>query len=150
MGQIKQVMQTNKDKYEFLNDLISEITNGGESHCAQKRLCDMLMSDTDGGKLYKYRSFKSGHLHDLLEEQTLFCSKPSAFNDPFDCKIGVDFHSLVEAKCGVEFDHVEKLLEKYLAFRHENAPHEHNSVAELTVFAQWSRSEKLNQLLDSG
>ena len=107
----------------------------------------MLMSDTDGGKLYKYRSFKSGHLHDLLEEQTLFCSKPSAFNDPFDCKIGVDFHSLVEAKSDIEIESITALWEKYLQFRREGTVSAAVSDVEKAVFRKWDQSAKLNDLL---
>lgn len=111
-------MLTNKEKQKFLDFALSELTKDEDRSEVQKALRELLISDTDGGKLYKYRSFKSGHLNDLLEEQTLYCSKPSSFNDPFDCKIGVDFHSLVEAKYGLEFDHIELLLELFLSLRH--------------------------------
>lgn len=131
-----------------MRDLISDISANGNHSDTQRRLRAFLMSDTDGGKLYKYRSFKSGHLHDLLEEQTLYCSKPSSFNDPFDCKIGVDFHSLVEAKYGIEFDRMELLLEMFLALRHGAEIPSGISDAEKAVFSEWSHSEKINRLLE--
>ena len=141
-------MLTNKEKQEFLNCALLDLIKDGDNSRVQKALRDLLISDTDGGKLYKYRSFKSGHLHDLLEKQTLYCSKPSSFNDPFDCRIGVDFHSLVEAKYGIEFDRIELLLEMFLAIRCGAALHPDISDAEKAVFSEWSHSEKINQLLE--
>ena len=84
----------------------------------------------------------------MLEEQTLYCSKPSSFNDPFDCKIGVDFHSLVEAKYGLEFDRIELLLEIFLSLRHGAALPPGIPDAEKAVFSEWSHSDKINQLLE--
>ena len=82
-------MLTNKEKQAFMDSTISELTRSGNYLEAQKKLRELLLSDTNDGKLYKYRAFDKDHkkvkdrLHDLLEEQTLHCSKPSAFNDPF-------------------------------------------------------------------
>ena len=141
-------MLTNKEKQKFLDFALSGLIKDEDHSEVQKALRELLISDTDGGKLYKYRSFKSGHLNDLLEEQTLYCSKPSSFNDPFDCKIGVDFHSLVEAKYGLEFDRIELLLELFLSLRHGAALPPDIPDAEKAVFSEWSHSDKINQLLE--
>lgn len=148
-------MITNTEKQESLLDLISVLTTNGDYSSAQKRLRKLLLSDTDGGKLYKYRAFDKDHekakdrLHDLLEEQTMYCSKPSAFNDPFDCRIGVSFQSLVEAKSGNEIESIAALLEKYLQFRRGDIVPAAVSDAEKAVFQEWDHSTKLNELLSA-
>ena len=72
-------MLTNKEKQKFLDFALSDLTKDEDHSEVQKALRELLISDTDGGELYKYRSFKSGYLNDLLEEQTLYCSKSSSF-----------------------------------------------------------------------
>lgn len=55
----------------------------------------LISKDTINGKLYKYRSFdKNEYALVNLNDGTLHCSKPSEFNDPFDCKIGITFNSI--------------------------------------------------------
>ena len=114
-----------------------------------------MLSDTDGGKLYKYRAFDKDHekakdrLHDLLEEQTMYCSKPSAFNDPFDCRIGVDIQSLIDAKSGFETESITALWEKYVQFRRGDMASAAASDAEKAVFQKWDHSAKLNDLLSA-
>jgi len=137
----------NKEKLEFLNKLISDLATNRDSSVAQKRLRELLLLDTNGGKLYKYRVFNKDRLHDLLEEQTMYCSRPSAFNDPFDCRIGVDFHSLIEAKSGIEMESIAALLEKYLQFRRGEMAPAAVSDTEKAVFLKWDHSAKLNDLL---
>lgn len=137
----------NKEKLEFLNKLISDLATNRDSSVAQKRLRELLLLDTNGGKLYKYRVFNKDRLHDLLEEQTMYCSRPSAFNDPFDCRIGVDLQSLTEAKFGIEMESVAGLLEKYLQFRRGDIAPAAVSNAEKTAFQKWDHSAKLNELL---
>ncbi|HTF94723.1 MAG TPA: DUF2971 domain-containing protein [Cellvibrio sp.] len=36
--------------------------------------------------LYHYQSFKKEYLEQLLRDRTIYCSNPSSFNDPWDCK----------------------------------------------------------------
>ncbi|HTF97508.1 MAG TPA: DUF2971 domain-containing protein [Cellvibrio sp.] len=37
-------------------------------------------------ELYHYQSFNKEHLELLLKDRTIYCSTPSSFNDPWDCK----------------------------------------------------------------
>ena len=106
----------------------------------------LLLRDTENGKLYKYRTVGVHALESLIT-QTLYCSKPSAFNDPFDCRIGVDFQSLIEAKSGIEMESIAVLLEKYLQFRRGEMAPAAVSDAEKAVFQKWDHSAKLNDLL---
>lgn len=60
-----------------------------------KELKKELQNTSGKGKLYKYRPVNKKSL-EALQEQVLYCSPPSAFNDPFDCKAGIDLASLSE------------------------------------------------------
>ncbi len=80
-----------------------------------KLLRDLLMKETNGGKLYKYRGFdEKGHNIAIIENQTMYCSNPSAFNDPFDCKIGIDLESITDAMCGAELESIQTLFDNYV------------------------------------
>lgn len=48
------------------------------------------------GKLYRYRSFESQYSLSEVEGEYIFCSKPSMFNDPFDCKMGFDIQAVID------------------------------------------------------
>ena len=107
-------MFCNQSDYEFLHHLIQTAPNADEGKTSQKELFSYLVNKT-GGKLYKYRFFdKNGYSISNLENCTLYCAPPSAFNDPFDCKIGLDFRSLFEALYGLEQDKIEKMFADFL------------------------------------
>jgi hypothetical protein len=140
-------MLSNEKKRDELNKIIDRLFDKTASNYVQRNLRDLLMSDTDGGKLYKYRSFKNSHSIELLQSQEMFCAQASSFNDPFDCKIGVDFRSLAEAKIGIEFDQIERLLEIFLQHRAGTYTLSDLSDTEQRIFLAWEGSEKLNALL---
>lgn len=103
-------MFCNQSDYEFLLNLIQAAPNADEGKTSQKELFRYLVNKT-GGKLYKYRFFdKNGYSISNLENCTLYCAPPSAFNDPFDCKIGLDFRSLFEAICDLNQTKSRKCL----------------------------------------
>ncbi len=57
-----------------------------------------LKKKTHGGKLYKYRQFdKDNYALDSLKKQYLYCAAPGSFNDPFDCRMGMNITSLMDA-----------------------------------------------------
>lgn len=67
-------------------------------------------------KLYKYYSFSSEYTLSNIEDDLIYLSNPTGFNDPFDCNIGVSANSLIQVMIpnflsgeGVAFD--EKSLE---------------------------------------
>ena len=84
------------DIFEEKRQLIEKIACQKEDTLELKlELKQLLLKDTNGGKLYKYRSFdKDGYSLKNLEEGTLHCSLVEAFNDPFDSKIGYSFEDL--------------------------------------------------------
>lgn len=108
-------MVSSEEKKKVLEDMIKMSYQKIEPIELQRKLHTFLLRDTNEGKLYKYRSFdKDGYSLKNLQDGTLHCSKADAFNDPFDCKIGVTFHSLFAVKYGTVFDEVCKVLEKYI------------------------------------
>ena len=44
--------------------------------------------------IYKYRDWKDIHHKNVLIENQLYLSSPSLFNDPFDCRIPIDYRHL--------------------------------------------------------
>lgn len=104
-----------EDKMLFIKNLIASSHNLENALKIQNQLYELLLQDTLNGKLYKYRSFdKDGYSLKNLSENTLHCANPSAFNDPFDCKIGVTFNSLYKAKYENEFDLMSVVSEKFI------------------------------------
>lgn len=111
-------MITTDNKSSFIENLIMTSYNQENSLELEKQLYDLLLQDTSNGKLYKYRvSDKDGYSLKNLKNNTLHCSNPSAFNDPFDCKIGITFTSLYEAMWGVELDSMVAVCEKFIQVR---------------------------------
>jgi len=108
-------MISSPEKRAFIENLILSSREPENALKMQKQLYEFLLQDTQNGKLYKYRSFdKDGFSLKNLRENTLHCSDSSVFNDPFDCKIGVTFGSLYQAKYENEFDLMEVVLGKFM------------------------------------
>ena len=113
-------MVNSDEKKEFLTNLIFNISLDDDASEIQAKLYDLLLRDTREGKLYKYRTFdEKGYSLGNFEAGTLHCSKPSDFNDPFDCKIGVTFQSLYAAKYGTEFDVLCDILNRFIQVVHK-------------------------------
>lgn len=105
-------MTMKEKKIKILEELL-ELQTIGPNEDRVKKLQSLFMEDTHQGKLYKYRTFdKKGYSLKNLSEKTLHCTPPDAFNDPFDCKIGIDYQSLFDALLAEPFKDVEKLLLK--------------------------------------
>lgn len=107
-------MVSTEEKRRLIEQLIDVENKLISSEDIKRQFYDVLLRDTNGGKLYKYRTFdKKGYSLENLKEGTLHCSKPSAFNDPFDCKIGITLEGLYEAKYGEKIKSMEAMLEKF-------------------------------------
>lgn len=108
--------------------LIKKISYQGEfSLELQEQLHQLLLNDTNGGKLYKYRAFDTnGYSLKNLENRTLHCSLPETFNDPFDSKIGLDIESLLENAFGDRFNEmyvkIETEMKKKEMYKFGNIP----------------------------
>lgn len=141
-------MVSSEEKRKYIEDMIKMSYQKIEPIELQRQLHTLLLRDTNGGKLYKYRSFdKDGYSLKNLREGTLHCSKADAFNDPFDCKIGVTFQSLYAAKYETEFDEVGKVLEKYIKVAQGESQIEDCNVDEQRVINKLLSSKILNDFL---
>ena len=104
-------MVTREEKKKCLAEVIQMAATSGQEKAALKTLYDLLLRDSNGGKLYKYRSFDSkGFSLKNFRAGTLHCSAPEKFNDPFDCKIGVTFGSVYQALYGEELDYLSEIF----------------------------------------
>ncbi|MBR0158227.1 MAG: DUF2971 domain-containing protein [Clostridia bacterium] len=104
-------MASVEEKLAFIQSIPNAVKNMKN---AQNVLHALLMSDTNNGKLYKYRTVNNKNLRCFVDG-TMYCASPDSFNDPFDCKIGYTFKGLYDAKYGTELDRLGKVLEKYIA-----------------------------------
>ena len=140
-------MLDNTSKEKTLDKIIELSSRGdGEAETLQQILYELLLTDANGGKLYKYRSCSMRNLS-LIETQTLYCSKASDFNDPFDCKIGVDFQSIQDALFGSELKTViEPLLEKFVLVETGKAKLAELSETDQRGIKALQRNEILNKL----
>lgn len=106
-------MVSSEEKRKLTKELIALFGSNCDVEEIQYKLHEMLLNDTNGGKLYKYRTFdKSGYSLGNLKSGTLYCSKPSAFNDPFDCKIGITLWSFFETVYPFEYDLLTAIFDK--------------------------------------
>ncbi len=138
-------MVSPEEKKKLIEDMIKMSYQKIEPIELQRQLHTFLLRYTNGGKLYKYRSFdKDGYSLKNLQDGTLHCSKADAFNDPFDCKIGVTFQSMYAAKYETEFDEVCKVLEKYIKIAQGESQIEDCSVDEQRVINKLLASTVLN------
>ena len=136
-------MFCNQSDYEFLHNLIQTAPNADEGKTSQKELFRYLVNKT-GGKLYKYRFFdENGYSISNLENCTLYCAPPSAFNDPFDCKIGLDFRSLFEALYGLEQDKIEKMFADFLLVYNKKGSLDSYPQEEQNVICYWLNSKAI-------
>lgn len=105
-----------EEKRKCVENVIELSAKEGTKSIALKNLYQVLLKDTLNGKIYKYRSFDDkGYALANLNDGTLHCSKPSEFNDPFDCKIGITFSSIFKAKYESEFDVMMDIYNKFLS-----------------------------------
>lgn len=109
-------MVSSEEKRKCVENIIELSEKEETKIVAFKNLYQLLLKDTINGKLYKYRSFdKNGYALVNLNDGTLHCSKPSEFNDPFDCKIGITFNSIFKAKYEAEFDAMMGIFNEFLS-----------------------------------
>lgn len=137
-----------EEKKDFMKHLINMSYQKIESKELQLQLHTLLLRDTNGGKLYKYRSFdKDGYSLKNFQEGTLHCSKADAFNDPFDCKIGVTFQSLYVAKYETEIDVMCEVLKKYIKVLQGESRIEEFGNDEQRVIRKLLASKRLNDFI---
>lgn len=140
-------MRSNIQKREFLQSIFERIPQGAKNEDAIREIMEMLMADTDNGKMYKYRAFNDYALSNL-KEGTLYCAIPSSFNDPFDCKIGIDIQSSIEARFGQEFEGVEEYFLKFVQVLDGQVSIDTCTGREKSVFRNWFNSKHLCEFIN--
>lgn len=137
-------MISKEEKREFINKLIALAAQPDGKTLAQEELHKMLLRDTTGGKLYKFRSFdKKGYAIKSVKTGTLHCSKPTVFNDPFDCKIGVTFQSIYQALYGEEFELIASVFDLFVGVVHKEVEIQNLSSDEQRLVQRLLNSELL-------
>ena len=104
-------MVSNQEKIELIREFMKSSIDEKKKI---KDIHELLLRDTNNGKLYKYRTVKKYNLC-CIEEGNLFCAAADSFNDPFDSKIGLTMRSIMEAQLGSEFDRIREILDKTLS-----------------------------------
>lgn len=139
-------MLTKEEKLKFVQTVFEhslEEKNGKES---QKEILQLLLADTKNGKMYKYRTVNEYALSNL-QDGTMYCAIPSSFNDPFDCKIGIDMQSLtlpLHTRDGVD---IQEYFEKYIALYDGVIELKDCTNEEQLIFERWFGSAKINKFL---
>lgn len=137
---------------EQMKRLAEKMSSGKDLDEVQRTLRDLLVTCT-GGKLYKYRSFqtdrKTSRCYALenLADNTLFCAAPSQFNDPFDCKIGIDFQSLYRALFEEVAEKFDSLFEWYCGLNTNGISFDNLSYTDKRIIEFWKNDRNLNACL---
>ena len=140
-------MISNIQKKEFIENIYENIVGNKNLEEAQKELISFLVNDTNNGKMYKYRAFNEYALSNL-KEGTLYCAIPSSFNDPFDCRIGIDINSYIQATYGKELDGIEDYITKFLQIFDAEIPMDVCTQREKDVFNKWLESKHLCSFIE--
>ena len=141
-------MVSAQEKREIDEKAIKMTFCSGQLSQMQHQLHAFLLRDTVSGKLYKYRTFDSnGYALENLKNGTLHCSKPDTFNDPFDCKNGVTFKALYEAKYGEEQKVIYAILEKFKLVVYGEMEVSESSVDENRIIRKLLANKKLKHFI---
>lgn len=140
-------MISNQEKGDQLDIIFEKLRQNQTSKDIDSSLHKLLLDDCDG-KLYKFMPFRE-YTIPTIRENTLYFSSPIKFNDPFDCKIGLDYHSLIEALYLKEFDNIDLFLGDFLALRSGKKTIEMIPIERLPVITRWANSKKLIDFLNS-
>lgn len=137
-------MTSNAKKKQFVKKLFQYSLDKLRSDELENELRLLLKEDSPYLKLYKYRGFDiDGYSIKNLETQTLHCSKRSKFNDPFDCRVGIDFDSFVSAFIDVDTDRISQLFKKFFLIVTKRIKSTNLSEEEKTIIRRWQQSSEL-------
>ena len=137
------------DRNEFLKYIIDKSCTENNDALLQQELYDFFMKCT-GGKVYKYRYFdKKKYAISNVKTGTLYCSSPSVFNDPFDCKIGLDIQSLLLAQSGLEDESISQLVQNFMSVYTGQANLDEYTPQEQAAITQCLQSDAVKDLLSN-
>lgn len=139
-------MLTNLQKNDFLNTIFDRIPADAKPEEALNEIRDILLADTKKGKLYKFRSINDYSLSNL-REGTMYCAIPSSFNDPFDCKMGMDIQSSITENLEKESENMSDYLVKFIHIQSGILSMDECSEHEKVVLERWSSNAKFSQFV---
>lgn len=138
---------TNQEKGERLNKILEKLGNNPNDETCNADMHNLLLEDC-GGKLYKYMPFRD-YTISSLQKNTLHFSSPAAFNDPFDCKIGISILPLFNAKYEKELETMELYLSDFLALREGRKSIEEIPKERLPIINCWLSNKRLMSFFDA-
>lgn len=115
------------EKKRFLKQFTGQMKKKALHNKMNNELHELLLSDTNNGKLYKYRQCTKFPLLNL-DSGTMFCQHPLKFNDPFDCRFGITVQSFFEDKLDAEIDTMVLLFEHIVKSNINNKYCENNLI----------------------
>ena len=139
-------MMFNQEKRERLSEILKKLTETQDNEACSLSLHALLLDDCDG-KLYKYMPIKDYTIR-TITNNTLHFSSPAIFNDPFDCKVGIDYSSLIEALYLNEFDKIDSCFGNFLLLRSGRKTLDEIPAGQLSMIHQWERDKTLIDFLD--
>lgn len=140
-------MVSNQKKGEEVNKIIENLNAMQNNEECSEALHKLLIDDC-GGKLYKYMPIRDYTIPTIVNN-TLHFSSPSVFNDPFDCKVGIDYLTLIEAKYLDEFDKITLYFGDFLSLRNGQKTIDEIPVEGLPIIYRWGNNKKLIDFLDA-
>ncbi|MFG6372856.1 MAG: DUF2971 domain-containing protein [Oscillospiraceae bacterium] len=139
-------MVSNQEKIERLSEILKKLNETQDNEACSLSLHTLLLDDC-GGKLYKYMPIKD-YTIPTINNNTLHFSSPSVFNDPFECKVGIDYYSLVEELFLKEFDKRDSYFDNFLLLRSGQKTLSEIPIEQLPIIHQWENSKTLIDFLD--
>lgn len=143
------VMLTKLHKEELIRKAFDVMYDKGDIKKVRKEIFATFLQDTEDGKLYKYRAVSKYSLHNL-RTGTLYCAKPSAFNDPFDCKPGINMSYTVLGWVLQGVSEMGEFLIKFVQVYEGNWPIDILEQREQEVYKRWMRNRKICSFIEKG
>ncbi len=139
-------MSYNSKKKKYILKLLQNSFDESKTQELNSELVLLLQQDTKGSKLYKYRTFDNdGFALDNLKTQTLHCSKRSSFNDPFDCRVGMDVESFASAFIDIDTERIARLFKEFFEIIVHQVPMHRLTPEDLLVVERWCHSDILKK-----
>lgn len=137
------------DKKRIINEILDDFIITKNEKVANDKIKQLLINETAGScRLYKYCDINL-HTIDSLLNNTLWCSKPSDFNDPFECSFSINYSSLFNELTRNEMDLIEKYFVMVINYKDKKIKKENLSRNDKTIVNRIIHNNKINKFLDA-
>lgn len=140
-------MITETEKQEFISNIADHIFQHSTSDEIWSMSLGLLLRHTKDGKLYKYRTCQD-YAFSSIKDGTLHCSEPSLFNDPFDCRFGIDFFKSIINALAPQSEPIFQYFEHFNMVLNDEITLESLSEQEQIVLKQWFSNQQLISMID--